>query len=129
MKFVDFGTDIDDSMSLDPETGDFRTVSDDDNANQGIRNRVLTGYDELAEIGHVRYGNNALYFLKITDVDLAIPHIEIYTKQALDRDPRVQEVLSIESFFEDNMITVFIKVLKVNEVISDLEPVQWMVFS
>lgn len=126
---VDFGCDLDDSFEIDPLTGDFKLVHDDDNADQGIRNRLLTSYDELAELGYYQYGNNAKYFLKITDIDLLIPHIEIYTKQALDRDARVEEVLEINSVIEDNVLSVHIRVMKVNDVVSDLEAIRWDVFT
>lgn len=128
-KMVDFGCDLDDSFEIDPETGDFKLKHDDDNADQGIRNRILTSYDELAELGYYQYGNNAKYFLKITDIDLAVPHIEIYTKQALDRDPRVEEVLEINSIVEDNVLSMYIRVMKVNGAVSDLEAIRWDVFT
>ena len=129
MKEIDFGCDLDDSFEIDPETGDFKLIHDDDNANQGIKNRLLTTYDELAELGYFRYGNNANYFLKITDIDIVIPHIKIYTKQALDRDPRVEEVIEMNHVVEDNILSLYIRVLKVNGVTSDLEAIRWDVFT
>jgi len=129
LKEIDFGCDLDDSFEIDPETGDFKLIHDDDNANQGIKNRLLTTYDELAELGYFKYGNNANYFLKITDIDIVIPHIKIYTKQALDRDPRVEEVIEMNHKLEDNILSLYIRVLKVNGVTSDLEAIRWDVFT
>ena len=50
MKEIDFGCDLDDSFEIDPETGDFKLIHDDDNANQGIKNRLLTNVNNLRKI-------------------------------------------------------------------------------
>lgn len=101
---VDYGCDIDSSLEVDPLTGDFKIVEGLDNAIQAVKNRLETRLDELLVLGYSDYGNQSYEELGNTDIDTAIGHIEIYTRDALLEEPVVQDLIDIKISFENNSI-------------------------
>lgn len=101
---VDYGCDIDSSLEVDPLTGDFKIVEGLDNAAQAVKNRLETRLDELLVLGYSDYGNQSYEELGNTDIDTAIGHIEIYTRDALLEEPVVQDLIDIKISFENNSI-------------------------
>ena len=101
---VDYGCDIDSSLEVDPLTGDFKIVEGLDNAAQAVKNRLETRLDELLVLGYSDYGNQSYEELGNTDIDTAIGHIEIYTRDALLEEPVVQDLIDIKISFENNAI-------------------------
>jgi len=123
-----FGIDLDDSFELD-DNGDFKLVSGVDNASQAIRNRLLTKFDEIAELGYHKYGNRAHDYLSETNIDLSRAHVEIYSELCLALDPRVFSILSLETSYNEGVIFVDVVVQLVNRTIVDLDTFGLNVFN
>ncbi|OQD58691.1 hypothetical protein MBBAR_10c00320 [Methanobrevibacter arboriphilus JCM 13429 = DSM 1125] len=101
---VDYGCDIDSSLEVDPLTGDFKIVEGLDNAAQAVKNRLETKLDELLILGYENYGNQSFEEQGNTDIDTAIGHIEIYTRDASLEEPLVKDLININISFENNSI-------------------------
>lgn len=102
---VDFGTDIESSWSSNTN-GDFKIISDTENAEQAIRNRLLTRYDELESLGYEGYGNKSSDVPGMTDLDLAKAYLRLYTEECLLREPRVQEIINISVSYHNRAMTI-----------------------
>lgn len=111
---VDFGTDIESTWTPNPQ-GDFKLISDVENAKQAIINRLLTQYDELASLGYTGYGNKSHELAGLTDIKLATETIKIHTHECLLREPRVNEILNIECTYNNKVITVDISIKMIDE--------------
>lgn len=99
---VDYGCDIDSSLEVDPLTGDFKIVEGLDNAAQAVKNRLETRLDELLVLGYENYGNQSFEELGNTDIDTAIGHVEIYTRDALLEEPLVDDLVEMNITYNDN---------------------------
>lgn len=102
---VDFGTDIKSSWTSN-ERGDFKIISDTENAEQAIKNRLLTKYDELESLGYTGYGNKSCDVPGMTNIELAKSYLRLYTEECLLREPRVQEILNIDLSYNNRVMTV-----------------------
>lgn len=102
---VDFGTDIESSWSAN-ERGDFKIISDTDNAEQAIKNRLSTKYDELESLGYISYGNKSCDVPGMTDIEQAKAYLRLYTEESLLREPRVQEIINIDISYQNRIMTV-----------------------
>jgi hypothetical protein len=119
-----FGTDLDDSFELD-DNGQFKIVSGVDNAIQAIRNRLLTKFDEIAELGYFEYGNKAHDYLSETNIDLAKAHIELYNEICLDLDHRVFNIIDMSTEYKYGVITADIHVQLVDSTIVSLGDINY----
>lgn len=99
---VDYGCDIDSSLEVDPLTGDFKIVEGIDNAAQAVKNRLETKLDELLVLGYENYGNQSFEEHGNTDIDTAIGHIKIYTRDALLEEPLVNDLVEMNITYNDN---------------------------
>lgn len=99
---VDYGCDIDSSLEVDPLTGDFKIVEGIDNAAQAVKNRLETRLDELLVLGYENYGNQSFEELGNTDIDTAIGHIKIYTRDDLLEEPLVNDLVEMNITYNDN---------------------------
>ncbi|MDF0551814.1 DUF2634 domain-containing protein [Kamptonema sp. UHCC 0994] len=83
------------SIDLQDKNRDLTTVTEIDNLNQAILNRLHTRQGELADLGHPDYGSR-LYLLvgelnNIKTQGLA----NIYIRECLQEEPRVEEVIDV----------------------------------
>ena len=95
---VHFGCDIDISWNAN-EQGDFKVISDLENAEQAVYNRLLTKLGELTPLGSPRYGNQAFEVLGETNQKVAKQKIILFTRTCLLQDPRVNNIISITATF------------------------------
>ena len=111
---VDYGTDLDDSFEIDPDTGDFKKVSGVDNAVQHIKNDLLTKHDELTCLGYVDYGNKSYLWLNTTNPSLSMAHCKIYVEEVLTKNPFVKDLIGqIRTEYKNHTITVSMDLLLV----------------
>ncbi|MFC1803893.1 GPW/gp25 family protein [Thermoproteota archaeon] len=76
-------------------TGDLETVGEEQNLAQAIIMRLNTMQGELTELGHSSYGSRLHEIIGEPNNERTREFIRIYTLECVNRDPRVEEVLSI----------------------------------
>lgn len=111
---VDFGTDIKSSWTSN-ERGDFKIISETENAEQAIRNRLLTKYDELESLGYTGYGNKSCDVPGMTNIEQAKSYLRLYTEECLMREPRVQEIIKIDLYYSKKVMTIDISLKMIDE--------------
>ena len=111
---VDFGTDID-SRWIANSQGDFLTITELDNAEQAIYNRLMTRLNELIQLNYIDYGNRSYELIGTTDITVGTAEIKIYTTNCLLAEPRVQEINNINIDFTGLSATVYVDVQLIGE--------------
>lgn len=112
-----FGVDYSSNGEL-TSTGDLMLVSGLDNAKQAIRNRLLTSiliYDYLEE-----YGCNLTNIYGEPTNHNSLQLLDLIIKDSLNLEPRVQEILEINCYFEGKIIIVEMSLLLVDGSVLDL---------
>jgi phage baseplate assembly protein W len=77
------------------ERGDIKLVGSRANLAQAIVNRLLTRVGELENLGHPEYGSRLFQLIGEPNSNRARALAELYIREALANEPRVQEILSI----------------------------------
>lgn len=120
-----YGTDIHRDMILLDEGGNFLTVSDIENAEQMIYNRLQTEFGEFELFEYTDFFNLSFDWLMHTDVEASVKGVELNTIECLQAEPVVKNIVNVEvtprregSSFE---LIVNINVILVNN--EDLEMV------
>ena len=93
-----FFEDADLASGRRPDTGqgvDLQVASGLDNLTQAIANRLKTRKGELAPIGHPDYGSRHHELIGQPNVDRTRNLIKLYILQALNTEPRIEKVLSV----------------------------------
>jgi len=112
-----FGIDYSSNGEL-TSTGDLMLVSGLDNAKQAIRNRLLTGiliYDHLEG-----YGCDLTNLYSEPTNHNSLQLLDLIIKDSLNLEPRVQEILELNCYFEGKTIIAEMSLLLVDGSVLDL---------
>lgn len=84
-------------VDLIPEiNGDLATIDEDYNLGQAIINRLRTRQGELADLGHSLYGSRLQELIGELNNENTRDLAVIYTREAIQQDPRVGEILDVQ---------------------------------
>jgi len=112
-----FGIDYSSNGEL-TSSGDLMLVEGWDNAKQAIKNRLLTRimiYDYLGE-----YGCDLDKVIGEPTNHITLQFLNLIIKDSLNLEPRVQEILELDSYFEDKKIIGEMNLLLVEGTVIDL---------
>ena len=87
----------DGAVDLDLSVGDLRRVSGLDNLRQALQLRLLTEEGALTELGHPRYGSRLNSLIGEQADRENVELLRRYTRKALNREARVDEVLTVRA--------------------------------
>jgi len=116
---VDFGCDFDSSFELLSPGGHFKTVKDNENAEQIIINRLTTIPEDLDLFNYNHPHNNAYKYIGATDVEHAKALIKLASEEALIRLSVVKEIIELEVNYNYKTCFVDIKVKLIDDTILD----------
>jgi phage baseplate assembly protein W len=110
------GSDL--STAIRPETGlvDLQTVTDVLNLQQALLLRFMTHAGELSILGHPDYGSRLYTLIGELNNDTNRNLVKLYTIEALEAEPRVKEIVSVDVIPDPNIpdivdVTVSIKAI------------------
>lgn len=112
-----FGIDYSSNGEL-TSSGDLMLVDGLDNAKQAIRNRLLTRimiYDYLGE-----YGCDLDKVIGEPTNHITLQFLNLIIKDSLNLEPRVQQILELDCYFEDKKIIGEMNLLLVDDTVIDL---------
>jgi phage baseplate assembly protein W len=75
---------------------DLETISGVENLQQALLLRFMTHVGEMSILGHSDYGSRLQELIGELNDDTNRSLVKLYTLEALEADPRVQEVLSVD---------------------------------
>jgi phage baseplate assembly protein W len=112
-----FGIDYSSNGEL-TSSGDLMLVDGLDNAKQAIRNRLLTRimiYDYLGE-----YGCDLDKVIGEPTNHITLQFLNLIIKDSLNLEPRVQQILELDCYFEDKKIIGEMNLLLVDDTVIDI---------
>lgn len=112
-----FGIDYSSNGEL-TSSGDLMLLDGLDNAKQAIRNRLLTRIMTYDYLG--KYGCDLDKVVGEPTNHITLQLLDLIIKDSLNLEPRVQEILGFNSYFEDKNIIVELNLLLVDDTIIDL---------
>lgn len=96
--------------------GDLAIVTETDNAEQAVYNRLMTKLGEMDWAEYTNYGNRGWEVIGDTDVEVGSQKIQLYTTNALLQDPRVADIVDVKvSMSEVYTANIDVTVLLIGE--------------
>lgn len=112
---VTYGGDINRLWTSNAQ-GDIAIVTETDNAEQAVYNRLMTKLGELDWAEYTNYGNRAWEVLGETNIEVGSQKIQLYTTNALLQDPRVAEIIDVNVTMDEiYTANIDIKILLIGE--------------
>lgn len=75
---------------------DLKTLHGADNLKQALLLRFLTPRGELSQLGHADYGSRLFDLIGEPNTDANRNRAKLYTLEALQAEPRVKEIISVD---------------------------------
>lgn len=100
---MDWGTDINSTWSF--KDGDLNIISDDDNTNQAIINR-LNCYKPTLNVYYEQYGGFLKNYMGMKKTSQLLDFMKIEIDTILQQDPRILNFISKLSFNDDDGVDI-----------------------
>ncbi len=92
----DRGRDLATQKQDDTNQVDLKTLHGLDNLKQALLLRFLTPKGELSPLGHPNYGSRLFELIGEPNIETNRNLAKLYTLEALQSEPRVQEIISVD---------------------------------